>query len=424
MRNGTYPHPKGYPLAAGIEFSGIVVECGSAVKSISVGYRVAGFSEGAGAFSEFICIEESLVVELHKDLKLEDGAAYFVQTSTAYHLLHTISDVRKNSFVLIHAIGGGVGLNLVQLAKIAGATVIGTVGTAGKEQKALDCGADLVINRNEKDFVKEISQDFGKNCIELGFTSVMMDGSLLDDQKTPSDFDYNVRVTKETTDMAHALGVSVEGEIGCLGSLETGTGEKEDGVGAEGKLDHDQLLTDPNEASDFVKATNVDALAIAIGTSHGAYKFSRPPTGDILAIDRIKEIHSRLPNTHLVMHGSSSVPQDLIKTINEYGGKIKETYGVPVSEIQEGIKHGVRKVNVDTDLRLAATAAVRKYFHENPSQFDPRKYLLLSKDAMKEVVKNRLQEFGTAGNASSINSLSLGEMATKYKSGDFKAVIN
>ena len=252
----------------------------------------------------------------------------------------------------------------------------------------------------------------------------MMDGSLMDDQKTPSDFDYNVRVTRETTDMAHALGVSVEGEIGCLGSLETGTGEKEDGVGAEGKLDHDQLLTDPNEASDFVKATNVDALAIAIGTSHGAYKFSRPPTGDILAIDRIKEIHSRLPNTHLVMHGSSSVPQDLIKTINEYGGKIKETYGVPVSEIQEGIKHGVRKVNVDTDLRLAATAAVRKYFHENPSQFDPRKYLLLSKDAMKEVVKSRLQEFGTAGNASSINSITLGEMATRYKAGEFKAVIN
>ena len=184
------------------------------------------------------------------------------------------------------------------------------------------------------------------------------------------------------------------------------------------------MLTDPNEASDFVKATNVDALAIAIGTSHGAYKFSRPPTGDILAIDRIKEIHARLPNTHLVMHGSSSVPQNLIKTINEFGGKIKETYGVPVSEIQEGIKHGVRKVNVDTDLRLAATAAVRKYFHENPSQFDPRKYLLLSKDAMKEVVKSRLEEFGTAGNASSINFISLGEMATRYKSGEFKAVIN
>ena len=224
--------------------------------------------------------------------------------------------------------------------------------------------------------------------------------------------------------MAHELGVSVEGEIGCSGSLETGTGEKEDGVGAEGKLEHNQLLTDPNEASEFVKATNVDALAIAIGTSHGAYKFSRPPTGDILAIDRIKEIHSRLPNTHLVMHGSSSVPQELIKTINEYGGKIKETYGVPISEIQEGIKHGVRKVNVDTDLRLASTAAVRKYFYENPSEFDPRKYLALSKDAMKDVVMSRLSEFGTAGNGSSINSISLGEMASKYKLGAFKPIIN
>ena len=263
-----------------------------------------------------------------------------------------------------------------------------------------------------------------KTCIDLGFSSVMMDGSLLADQKTPSDFDYNVQVTKETVDMAHNLGVSVEGELGCLGSLETGTGEKEDGVGADGILSHDQLLTDPSEAAEFVKSTNVDALAIAIGTSHGAYKFSRPPSGDILAIERIKEINNKIPNTHLVMHGSSSVPQDLIKIINDNGGKIKETYGVPVSEIQEGIKHGVSKVNVDTDLRLAATAAVRKYFHENPSQFDPRKYLLLSKDAMKEVVKSRLQEFGTAGNASSINSISLGEMSKKYKSGDFKAVIN
>ena len=263
-----------------------------------------------------------------------------------------------------------------------------------------------------------------KVCIDLGFSSVMMDGSLLEDQKTPSDFEYNVKVTKETVDMAHGLGVSVEGELGCLGSLETGMGEKEDGVGAEGVLSHEQLLTDPDEAAEFVKSTNVDALAIAIGTSHGAYKFSRPPSGDILAIERIREINSKLPNTHLVMHGSSSVPQDLIKIINENGGKINETYGVPVSEIQEGIKHGVRKVNVDTDLRLAATAAVRKYFHENPSQFDPRKYLLLSKDAMKEVVKSRLQEFGTAGNASSINSISLGEMSKKYKSGEFKAIIN
>jgi len=273
-------------------------------------------------------------------------------------------------------------------------------------------------------------QDHGNNestcfsAIKYGFTSVMMDGSLMSDMKTPSTYQYNIEITSKVTETAHNVGASVEGELGVLGSLETGEAGEEDGSGAEGKLNHDQLLTDPDQAADFVSKTKVDALAIAIGTSHGAYKFSRPPTGDILAIDRIKEIHSRLPNTHLVMHGSSSVPQDLIKTINEYGGKIKETYGVPVSEIQEGIKHGVRKVNVDTDLRLAATAAVRKYFHENPSQFDPRKYLLLSKDAMKEVVKSRLQEFGTAGNASSINSISLGEMSKKYKSGEFKAIIN
>ena len=268
------------------------------------------------------------------------------------------------------------------------------------------------------------SQEDCKNCIDLGFTSVMMDGSLREDQKTPSDFNYNVSVTKKTVDMAHSLGVSVEGELGCLGSLETGTGEKEDGVGAEGILSQDQLLTDPNEAADFVHQTKVDALAIAIGTSHGAYKFSKPPTGETLAMNRIKEIHQKIPNTHLVMHGSSSVPKVLISEINEFGGNIKETYGVPVSEIKEGIKNGVRKVNVDTDLRLASTAAIRKYFYQNPSEFDPRKYLLLSKDAMKEVVKSRLQEFGAAGNASSINTISLGEMAKKYKSGKFNAIIN
>ena len=263
-----------------------------------------------------------------------------------------------------------------------------------------------------------------KNCIELGFTSVMMDGSLMDDQKTPSDFEYNVRVTKKTVDIAHSLGVSVEGELGCLGSLETGTGEKEDGVGAEGKLDQDQLLTDPDEASTFVSQTNVDALAIAIGTSHGAYKFSKPPTGDILAMERIKEIHSKLPNTHLVMHGSSSVPKDLITEINKYGGKIKETFGVPINEIKEGIKNGVRKVNVDTDLRLASTAAIRKYFFENPSEFDPRKYLSLSKDAMKEVVKNRLEKFGAAGNASKITPSSLSIMASRYQLGELSSIIN
>ena len=263
-----------------------------------------------------------------------------------------------------------------------------------------------------------------KSCIDLGFTSVMMDGSLKEDQKTPSDFQYNVEVTKKTVDMAHSFGVSVEGELGCLGSLETGTGEKEDGVGAEGILSYEQLLTDPGEASTFVNQTNVDALAIAIGTSHGAYKFSKPPTGETLAMDRIREIHSKLPNTHLVMHGSSTVPKDLITQINKYGGEIKETYGVPIDEIKEGIKNGVRKVNVDTDLRLASTAAIREYFFENPSEFDPRKYLSLSKDAMKEVVKNRLKEFGAAGNASKISPTSLSVMASRYQSGELSSIIN
>ena len=257
-----------------------------------------------------------------------------------------------------------------------------------------------------------------KNCIDLGFSSVMMDGSLLEDQKTPSDFLYNIRVTKQTVEMAHKEGVSVEGELGCLGSWETGMGEKEDGVGADGVLSHEQLLTDPEEAANFVNQTHVDALAIAIGTSHGAYKFTRPPTGDILAIDRIKEIHKRIPNTHLVMHGSSSVPQELLKIINDNGGDIKETYGVPIKEIQEGIKHGVRKVNIDTDLRLASTAAVRKYFTNNPSQFDPRKYLIDTKDEMKKIVISRLKEFGTAGNASKIKPLSLSVIANKYYSGN------
>ena len=263
-----------------------------------------------------------------------------------------------------------------------------------------------------------------KNCMDLGFSSVMMDGSLLEDQKTPSDFEYNVRVTKQTVDMAHKEGVSVEGELGCLGSLETGMGEKEDGVGAEGALSHEQLLTDPEEAADFVKQTHVDALAIAIGTSHGAYKFTRPPTGDILAIERIKEIHKRIPNTHLVMHGSSSVPQDLLKIINENGGAIKETYGVPVKEIQEGIKHGVRKINIDTDLRLASTAAIRKHFTNDPTQFDPRKYLVDTKNEMKKIVMSRLEEFGTAGNADKVKPISLSNIATKYLSGELSSKIN
>ncbi len=253
-----------------------------------------------------------------------------------------------------------------------------------------------------------------QRSIQLGFSSVMMDGSLGTDGKTPTSYAYNVDVTRRTVEMAHACGVSVEGELGCLGSLETGTAGEEDGIGAEGKLDHSQLLTDPEEAADFVAQTGVDALAIAIGTSHGAYKFTRPPTGDILAIGRIKEIHARIPNTHLVMHGSSSVPQEWLKIINEFGGDMGETYGVPVEEIVEGIKHGVRKVNIDTDLRMASTGAVRKFLAENRKEFDPRKFLAASTKAMKQICKARYEAFGTAGHASKIKALSLDAMAQRY----------
>ncbi|MBQ0724401.1 MAG: fructose-bisphosphate aldolase class II, partial [Cycloclasticus sp.] len=236
-----------------------------------------------------------------------------------------------------------------------------------------------------------------QRSIQLGFTSVMMDGSLEEDGKTPSSYQYNIEVTQKAVEMAHACGVSVEGELGCLGSLETGEAGEEDGVGAAGILTHDQMLTDPEEAADFVKKTQVDALAIAIGTSHGAYKFTKPPTGDTLAIQRIKEIHTRIPNTHLVMHGSSSVPQDWLKIINENGGDLGETYGVPVEEIQEGIKYGVRKVNIDTDLRLASTGAIRRYLAENPKDFDPRKFLKVSTDAMQTICEQRMDSFGTSG---------------------------
>ncbi|SEP91164.1 fructose-bisphosphate aldolase [Ectothiorhodospira magna] len=256
------------------------------------------------------------------------------------------------------------------------------------------------------------------SSIQSGFTSVMMDGSLMPDMKTPSTYEYNVEVTRQVTEMAHWLGVSVEGELGCLGSLETGMAGEEDGSGAEGQLSHDQLLTDPDEAADFVKKTGVDALAIAIGTSHGAYKFTRPPTGDILAIQRIKEIHARVPNTHLVMHGSSSVPQDWLKIINEHGGDMGETYGVPVEEIQEGIKHGVRKVNIDTDLRMASTGAIRRFLTENPKEFDPRKFLKVSTAAMKDICKARYEAFGCAGMASRIKPVGLEAMAKRYKSGE------
>lgn len=245
------------------------------------------------------------------------------------------------------------------------------------------------------------------SAIENGFTSVMMDGSLKEDGKTPADYDYNVAVTKKVVEMAHAKNVSVEGELGCLGSLETGTGEAEDGHGAEGELSHDQLLTDPEEAERFVAETGVDALAVAIGTSHGAYKFTKAPTGDVLAMDRIEAIHKRLPNCHLVMHGSSSVPQELQDIINKYGGQMKQTYGVPVEEIQKGIKHGVRKINVDTDNRMAITGAIRKILFENPAEFDPRKYLTPARDAMKQVCIDRMVAFGQAGQASKMREASL-----------------
>ena len=262
-----------------------------------------------------------------------------------------------------------------------------------------------------------------QRSIQLGFSSVMMDGSLMSDGKTPSSYEYNVDVTKRTVEMAHACGVSVEGELGCLGSLETGEAGEEDGVGAEGKLTLDQMLTDPEEAADFVKKTQVDALAIACGTSHGAYKFTRPPTGDILAIDRIKAIHERIPNTHLVMHGSSSVPQEWLAVINEFGGEIPETYGVPVEQILEGIKNGVRKVNIDTDLRLASTGAVRRFLAQNPSEFDPRKFLKVSTDAMAEICKSRYEAFGTAGHASKIKPISLENMFNKYENGELNALV-
>jgi len=250
--------------------------------------------------------------------------------------------------------------------------------------------------------------------IQSGFSSVMMDGSLMADAKTPSTYEYNVEVTRKVVEMAHAGGVSVEGELGCLGSLETGMMGEEDGHGAEGQLDMDQLLTDVDEAADFVEKTDVDALAIAIGTSHGAYKFTKPPTGAVLRIDRIQEIHAKLPNTHLVMHGSSSVPQDWLEIINTHGGEMGETYGVPVEEIVEGIKHGVRKVNIDTDLRMASTGAIRKHLMENTSNFDPRKYYKAAKDAMRGICKARFEAFGSAGHASEITVRSLEDMISYY----------
>jgi fructose-bisphosphate aldolase class II len=267
-------------------------------------------------------------------------------------------------------------------------------------------------------------QDHGDNeatcatAIQHGFTSVMMDGSLMADAKTPASYEYNVDITRRVVDMAHWAGVSVEGELGVLGSLESGMGEKEDGHGAEGVLSHDQLLTDPDQAVDFVRKTEVDALAIAMGTSHGAYKFTRQPDGSVLAMNVIEEIHRRLPNTHLVMHGSSSVPQDLQDVINAFGGEMPQTWGVPVEEIQRGIRHGVRKINIDTDNRMAMTGQIRRVLSESPAEFDPRKYLKPAMEAMQKVCLQRLEEFGAAGHAGQIKVLSTAAMAKRYAKGE------
>jgi len=262
------------------------------------------------------------------------------------------------------------------------------------------------------------------SSIRSGFTSVMMDGSLLEDAKSPAPYEYNVATTAKVEEMAHAVGVSVEGELGVLGSLESGTGEKEDSHGAEGKLSREQLLTDPEQAARFVTAAKVDALAIAIGTSHGAYKFSRKPSGDVLAMDRVKQIHARIPNTHLVMHGSSSVPQEWLEVINEFGGRIPQTFGVPVEEIQLGIKHGVRKINIDTDLRLAMTGAVRKDLAQNRSDFDPRKFLTAAMKAAKQICRDRYEQFGSAGQASKIRPIGLEDMARRYALGELDPRVN
>jgi len=278
----------------------------------------------------------------------------------------------------------------------------------------------LAAVESHPDIPVVVHQDHGTSpavCIQSirsGFTSVMMDGSLMTDGKTPASYDYNVAITRRVCEMSHPIGVSVEGELGCLGSLETGEAGEEDGIGAEGKLTHDMMLTDPVQAKDFVAQTGVDALAIAIGTSHGAYKFTRKPTGDILAIDRIAAIHAQIPNTHLVMHGSSSVPQEWLAIIRQFGGDMKETYGVPVEEIQRGIRSGVRKINIDTDIRLAMTGAMRQVFATQPSEFDPRKALVAAKNAARGIVKARFEAFGCAGQGSKIKPVSLEVMAKRY----------
>ncbi len=268
------------------------------------------------------------------------------------------------------------------------------------------------------------SPEVCQGAIKLGFSSVMMDGSLMSDGKTIASYDYNIEVTRKVVEMAHATGVTVEGELGCLGSLETMKGDKEDGHGTEATMTLDQLLTDPEQAADFVNRTQLDALAIAIGTSHGAYKFTRKPTGDILAIERVKQINKRIPNTHLVMHGSSSVPQDLLAIIREFGGDMKETYGVPVEEIQKAIQFGVRKINIDTDIRLAMTAAVRKYMAQNPDKFDMRDWLKPAREAAKQICKQRYMQFGCEGQAGKIKGNSLLVVAGQYARGELAQVVH
>ncbi len=333
--------------------------------------------------------------------------------------------------LLDHAAENGYGLPIMQAADECDSPVI-MQGSAGARKYAGEPFLRHLIAAAVEAYPHipiVMHQDHGAspsvcvNAIRSGFSSVMMDGSLEADAKTPASYEYNVQVTAEVVKIAHSVGVSVEGELGCLGSLESGMGEAEDGHGAEGKLSHDQLLTDPEEAADFVKKTGVDALAIAIGTSHGAYKFTRKPTGDILAINRIKEIHQRIPNTHLVMHGSSSVPQEWLDIIRQYGGEMKETYGVPVEEIQEGIKNGVRKVNIDTDIRLAMTGAIRRHMAQDKSNFDPRKFLQVATVAAKDICKARFEAFGCAGQAGKIKPIKLDDMAVRYTKGELNPVI-
>lgn len=321
---------------------------------------------------------------------------------------------------------------VMEAAKEVGAPVILQASAGARKYAGESFIKHLILSAIEAypDIPLVMHQDHGQNptvcqgAIGLGFSSVMMDGSLQSDGKTISSYEYNVQVTKEVVDMAHPQGVTVEGELGCLGSLETLQGDKEDGHGAEGKMTMEQLLTDPEQAADFVKKTQLDALAIAIGTSHGAYKFTRKPTGDILSIKRVKEIHARIPNTHLVMHGSSSVPQELLAQIRQFGGDMKETYGVPVEEIQEAIKYGVRKINIDTDIRLAMTGAIRQFLAENPSKFDPRDYLKVAREAAKNVCKSRYLAFGCEGQAPKIKPLPLTSIASLYQQGKLSQVIN